>query len=176
MLNSRWPLEFLFVQILSLICIYYNSNFYFFPSALFFSDPSLLHVQCSLSYLPPIDNYPSIWSTSVAVGMLTALFPLSVLGVCKVGCVPITSTTTSVSSLLSIVSSYPPIMEVPVSSVSSLSFSAYVESILLICLPPIWLGLPTTATALALPSEIVSLVSHPTVIKETDLFRSHLSK
>ena len=109
------------------------------------------------------------------VGMFSTLLPLSVLVVCENGGVPMNSATTPVSSTLSVVSARSPILEVPISPVSSVSFSASALSVLLLCLSPVWIGVRTTTTALVLPSETVSLVAHMTVIEETDTVYLHLS-
>ena len=59
-------------------------------------------------YQPPLpDNHTSIQPSSIAVRVLYALLPLSVLGVCEVGGNTKTSATTHISSELLVVSARP---------------------------------------------------------------------
>ena len=85
-----------------------------------------------------------------------------------------TSATTPVYSPLYIVSACPPFLVVPVYPVSAMYFSASAAFMLLLPLPPILVGVLTTATALALSSEHVSLVDRLTVIDKVDIVCYHL--
>ena len=90
---------------------------------------------------PLPDNHTSIQPNSVAVRVLYALLPLSVLGVCEVGGNTKTSATTHISSELLVVSARPLILEVTVSPVYDvyLSTSASAASVLILCLPTVWI-------------------------------------
>ena len=75
---------------------------------------------------------------------------------------------------LSIVSTYTLVLMVLVYPVSAVSISASAAYALLLYLPPVLTRFPTTATALALPSEIDFLEACTTVIEIADVVRSHL--
>ena len=99
-------------------------------------------------------------------GVLSTLSSLSVLWVCEVWGVPMTSVTTHVYSALSIISSVPIILAVPVFPVSAVYFSVSSVSMLLLCFFLICIRVPTTATGLALMSKTIFLVAGLIAIKE----------
>ena len=99
---------------------------------------------------------------------------LSALGVCAVGCIPIASTTTPLSSLLSIVFACPPVLLVSISPVY-ISAPASAATILLLSLSPFLIQVMTTVTTILLPIEFYSLMSHSAVIYIEDVLFSHLS-
>ena len=84
-----------------------------------------------------------------------------------------TSVTTHVYSALSIISSVPIILAVPVFPVSAVYFSVSSVSMLLLCFFLICIRVPTTATGLALMSKTIFLVAGLIAIKEWDIVCSH---
>ena len=90
------------------------------------------------------------------------------MGVYEVGYVPILSTTTPGSSLLSIFLPAPPVLLVPVYTVF---IYASATIMLLLSLLSVLISVLITATTLALLSNFSSLVAHSAVIDLVGVFR-----
>ena len=97
------------------------------------------------------------------------ILPMSVLGVCGVGRIPVASAITPIPSLLSVVSVCPPIM--PVSDPVYIPCAA--PTVLMMSLPSLSV-VSSLSAAIYLPGEVSTLVSGPAVNKKADIIRSCL--
>ena len=118
-------------------------------------------------FFPPSNNQRSHQPTSIPVGVFPTL--LYVLGVCKVGVIPIASSINPIPSPLYIVSSCPPIL--PVSYPVSIPSAA--PNVLLPSLPFVSV-ISSLVTAFYISSEIHVLVSWPAVLNKADVILSRL--
>ena len=129
--------------------IFFQTNF--FPLNLYFSTLPSTYLVSHL-FNPAPDNMQSHQPTSLPV--LPA--PLSILGVCGVGCIPIASEITPISSPLSVLSACPQMMLF--SNPLSLSFT--VLTVLLLTLPPVYEIYPiSSALTLTLTVVVSGLIS-----------------
>ena len=129
-----------------------------------------LAYQPLMYHLFPFPNNPcSHQPNSIPVGVLPSM--ISVLGVCEVGCIPITSAIILIYSLLSIAFVCPPIL--PVST--SVSIPSTTLTVLLLSLSFISV-ISYLTTSIYLYSEVHILASWLVVINKVDVIYSHLPK
>ena len=153
--DGLWPLMTIFYVQTKWFCFVYQPIF-------FYSSPP---TPC-VPYISQVPNNP--WSHQPTyVSVLTA--PLSVLGMCGVGCITIASAITPIYSPLSVLYTCPPIL----SFSYPVSLSSTAPIVLLLNLSPFSEISPLLAT-LPLLIVISCLISWPEVVEKVDVVRSCL--
>ena len=120
-------MKFACVQTKLFLCFFINLSFSTLPRL-----PLVSHL------FTPVTNNPCSFQPTSAP-FLPA--PLSVLGVCGVGCIPIASVITPISSPLSVLSDCPPNM----SFSDPVSIYSTTRNVILLTLPPIYIIYPLSA-------------------------------